>query len=258
MFTWICPQCGREVPPAYTDCPDCTAKAAGEQAPVPAEQAPPAAPPPDLTPRGGFGSAGKIETPVAPPPAYVPPAEKPVYAPPPARRRAAGPGLPTWLMAIVFALAFLGLGAGIYWLVGAARGHGQAAPSASVESPAAKPGAVVSPYQKFIEVAGIRFQEDPKHKDKTLVKYVLINHSEADMIGLSGNVTVWGRTRQSEEDAQGTFAFTTNLKPYESKDLQAPLNTKLKIYELGDWQNLTTDLQITAPGGASGGSPTPQ
>ncbi|MBZ5585278.1 MAG: hypothetical protein LAQ30_24350 [Acidobacteriia bacterium] len=153
MFTWICPQCGREVPPAYTDCPDCTAKAAGEQAPVPAEQAPPAAPPPDLTPRGGFGSAGKIETPVAPPPAYVPPAEKPVYAPPPARRRAAGPGLPTWLMAIVFALAFLGLGAGIYWLVGAARGHGQAAPSASVESPAAKPGAVVSPYQKFIEVS---------------------------------------------------------------------------------------------------------
>ena len=24
MFTWICPQCGREVPPAYNDCPDCS------------------------------------------------------------------------------------------------------------------------------------------------------------------------------------------------------------------------------------------
>ncbi len=23
MFTWICPQCGREVPPAYNECPDC-------------------------------------------------------------------------------------------------------------------------------------------------------------------------------------------------------------------------------------------
>jgi hypothetical protein len=26
------------------------------------------------------------------------------------------------------------------------------------------------------------------------------------------------------------------------------VNTKLKIYELGDWQNITTDVQITAPG----------
>ena len=26
MFTWICPQCGREVPPAYNDCPDCSKK----------------------------------------------------------------------------------------------------------------------------------------------------------------------------------------------------------------------------------------
>ena len=32
MFTWICPQCGREVPPAYADCPDCAAKAAASAA----------------------------------------------------------------------------------------------------------------------------------------------------------------------------------------------------------------------------------
>jgi hypothetical protein len=33
----------------------------------------------------------------------------------------------------------------------------------------------------------------------------------------------------------------------ESKELTAPLTTKLKIYELPDWQNVTTDVQITAP-----------
>jgi len=37
------------------------------------------------------------------------------------------------------------------------------------------------------------------------------------------------------------------LKPGESKELTAPLNTKKKIYELPDWQNVTTDVQITAP-----------
>ncbi len=26
-----------------------------------------------------------------------------------------------------------------------------------------------------------------------------------------------------------------------------PFTTKLKIYELADWQNITTDVQITAP-----------
>ena len=35
-----------------------------------------------------------------------------------------------------------------------------------------------------------------------------------------------------------------------SKELSAPLTTKRKIYELADWQNITTDIQITAPSGS--------
>ena len=80
-----------------------------------------------------------------------------------------------------------------------------------------------------------------------MAKFVIINHSPADISGLTGNVTIWGRTQKSEEDAQGTFTFMTNLGPMESKEMSVPLNTKRKIYELGDWQNLTTDVQITAP-----------
>ncbi len=47
MFTWICPQCGREVPPSYTECPDCAAKAKGGAAAVseaPTAEMPTAAP----------------------------------------------------------------------------------------------------------------------------------------------------------------------------------------------------------------------
>jgi hypothetical protein len=79
------------------------------------------------------------------------------------------------------------------------------------------------------------------------VRFVLINHSNADIQGLGGNVTVWGRTRNSEEDAAGTFTFSTDLKANEARDLTAPLTTKLKIYELPDWQNVSTDVQITTP-----------
>jgi hypothetical protein len=148
-------------------------------------------------------------------------------------------------MTILFAFAFLGLGAGIYWAVGYFKGP-SATPSATVESPAAKPGAKTNPLQKYIEISGVRFTQDPKKKT-TVARFMLTNHSEADINGLAGNVTIWGRTQKSEEDAQGTFSFTTNLAPFESKEITAPLNTKLKIYELPDWQNITTDVQITAP-----------
>ena len=266
MFTWICPQCGREVPPAYSDCPDCAAKAAGPQghpgaAPPPPQPLPPAAqpyyPPPPPPPAGG---------PPAPQPYYPPPPAQPYYPAPPPQPppqpyyppaqpqpqplpQAVGPSrfvLPVWLLTVVSALAFVGLVAGIYWLVQAMRGGSQpGTPSASVESRAAKAGAKANPLQRYIEVAGVRFVQDAKKN--TLAKFLVINHSEADFSGLAGNVTIWGRTQKSEEDAEGSFSFTTNLGPLESKDLSAPVNSKLQIYEMPDWQNVTLDLQITAP-----------
>ncbi len=233
MFTWICPQCGREVPPAYTECPDCSNKEGQPAQPQPAAVAQP--PQPEYTPP---------QQPYVPPP--PPPAVGQVrvaqYQPPPAP--AARGGLPTWLLTLVFAFAFLGLGAGVYWLIGWAKGSGPK-PSINVESPSAKAGAKVSPLQKYIEVGGVRFIENAKKQ--TEVKFVITNHSPAEISGLAGNVTIWGRTRTSEEDAAGTFTFSTNLGPWESKEMSAPLNTKLKIYELPDWQNVSTDIQITAP-----------
>jgi len=232
MFTWICPQCGREVPPAYSDCPDCAAKAAAAGS-APAEPLTPGAP---ATPQPVYAQpAPQVQ--VRP---YVPPPPQPAH------------GLPVWLMTVLFAFAFLGLGVGIYWVVGYLRGGRGQGLAATVESPAAKPGAKTNPFQKYIEVSGLRFLEDAKKK--TVAKFLLTNHSDADISGLAGNVTIWGRTQKSEEDAQGTFSFTANIGPQESKEVTAPVTTKFKIYELPDWQNVTLDLQITAPA-VSAGSP---
>jgi hypothetical protein len=158
--------------------------------------------------------------------------------------------MPAWLMTILFAAAIGGIIFGVYSLLktggGTAAGTGPT-PAATVESPAAKPGAKPNPLQKQIEITGVRFSQDAKKK--TLVTFVIINHSQAEINGLAGNVTIWGRTQKSEEDAQGTFSFSTDLAPFQSKEISAPLNSKLKIYELPDWQNITTDVQITAPAG---------
>ena len=296
MFTWICPQCGKEVPPAYNDCPDCSKTAApgGGDAAVAPPANPPAPPtvfaPPPQQPY--YQQPPQAQQPYyqqqpqqpqppqaqqAPPPGYYPPqsqqAPPPEYYPPPQAQPAQpqyppqaqappqgyysapaapahGLNMPVWLMTILVALAVGGVLFGIIALVKSNRGSdgNGPAPIATVESPAAKPGAKTNPLQKYIEVAGVRFVSDPKNQ-APMVKFLLINHSPADINGLAGNVTMWGRTQKSEEDAQGSFSFSATIGPYESKELTAPLNTKRKIYELADWQNITTDVQITAPAG---------
>ena len=280
MFTWICPQCGREVPPSYDECPDCKERAAQQgQAPPPPDappggyappppqyqppqyQAPQYQPPPQQyqppPPQQQYQGSPQYQA----PPQYQPPQQQYQYQPPPPQQPPpqvhvrpytpplppSGGGLPTWLLTILVALAVLGVVAGVVWTIGYFHNRPETKPSASVESPAAKPGAATNAYQKYIEISGVRFAEDPKHKDKTVVHFVVTNHSDAGIDGLGGNVTVWGGTRRSEEDAQGTFTFKTDMKPMESKELTEALNTKLKIYELPDWQNVTTDVQITSP-----------
>lgn len=234
MFTWICPTCGREVPPAYDECPDCAAKAkAGGQ---PAEAA--AQPPPPAVSAAPQG---------APPPqaSYAPPA----VAPPPAALYAIPApraALPTWLLAILFALAFVGLGAGVYWLAHSFRGGNQAAASPPLENVPAKGQAKEHPLQKYVEVTGIRFVQNAKKE--TEARFVVVNHSGADITDLAGTVNIWGRTDKSEEEAAGNFSFKVPaLGPFESKEQAAPVNTKLKVYELPDWQNVSAEVQITSP-----------
>ncbi len=253
MFTWICPRCGREVPPSYDECPDCAKGQQPAAASVEAAGASPVQPQP-APPAFAPAQPAPAPAPVyAAPPNLAPPSGAPAYAPAgyaaaygaPAAPRAP---LPTWLLTIVFALAFAGLVGGVYWVVGVTKrsNAGAAAkPRTAAEQFGVQPGATPSPYQKYIEISGIRFLENAKKKPE--VHFVVTNHSGAAIDGLSGNVTIWARTQKSEEEAAGTFQFTTSIGGWESKDLSAPLTTKYEMIELPDWQNTTADVQITAP-----------
>ena len=230
MFTWICPTCGREVPPSYDKCPDCAARGISGDAPAPAEAS--------SSPAAGSPGAAPAAPTAIPQQRAEAPAQ---YAVPPPPRA----GVPVWLLTILFAFAFVGLGAGVYWAVNYFRGGSQAAASGNAETVPAKSPAKQNPLQKYVEVTGIRFVTV---KDKIEARFVIVNHSGADITGLAGSVNIWGRTAKSEEEAAGSFSFQLpSLGPYESKDATAPVTTRLKAYELPDWQNVSTDVQITAP-----------
>ncbi len=220
MFAWICPTCGREVPPAYSECPTCAPAGPPPRVPEPpGETAPPPMPPP----------------PAAVPSLAVP---APTVAAAPASSRVAVPG---WLLSVMFALVFIViLLAVIVW-----KQTRQAAPApapskaAQIEGAEAVPTTQPNPEFKDLELAGFRLTEG--EKQKVFVEFVVVNHSGADLGEIGAKAELKAITAHDKE-AVGTFEFKTSLNAYESKDVKAPLATKLRVYELPDWQFLRAEI----------------
>jgi hypothetical protein len=158
-----------------------------------------------------------------------------------------GRGPNVWLMSVLFTLLFVAGGAGLYWMLRRPGGTAAAPGEVKMENVSAKGVAASSnPLQKFVEVTGIRLVQDKAQR--TQARFLIVNHSAAELTDLSGTVTLWGRTQKSEEESVGSFSFkVASLGPYESRDISAPVDTKLRVYELPDWQNLTGELQLSSP-----------
>ncbi len=146
---------------------------------------------------------------------------------------------------------FLLIGYGAYSYLN--RGDSTAA-SASGDKPAAAAAAggasnqkVTNPLQKYVEVVGIRMITENK---QPAVKFLVVNHSGAEIVDLAASVTLMASTARSDEDPVGTFNFKVpSVGPNEFKETSAPLKTKLKPYEMPDWQNVVAQVDITSPQG---------
>ena len=116
-----------------------------------------------------------------------------------------------------------------------------AAPSQAAQIAAAEtvPTTQAIPELKDLELIGFRLTED--EKEKPFVEFVVINHSGADLgdIGLKADLKA---ITAHDQQTVGTFEFKTSLNAYESKDVKVPLATKLRVYELPDWQFLRAEI----------------
>ena len=148
-------------------------------------------------------------------------------------------------MSLGVALALLILLGGAYYFLQRS-GTGNPAEKAGLENPSnASKQKVTNPLQKYIEVVGLRMVTENK---KPVAKFVVVNHSSTDIADLAANVTLWASTSRSEEDSVGSFTFKVpDIGANDSKELKVPLKTKLKMYQLPDWQNTTAEIEITSP-----------
>ncbi len=103
-----------------------------------------------------------------------------------------------------------------------------------------------NPVAKYIELVGVRITET---KPGTLqVKFAVVNHSDADVGNIEMNVNLRPTTAKPEDPPLASFkARVDGLGPEDLKEVTVDVPTKLRAYELPDWQFLTTDFEITEP-----------
>jgi hypothetical protein len=118
------------------------------------------------------------------------------------------------------------------------------------KGPAEPPGAAIPtnkhPLTKYVEVIGFRLSEGGTGKLK--IKFSVINHSQADIGDLGMKITLTTTAAKPGDEPVAVFdAMVPSLGPEETKDVTVTVPTKLRIYELPDWQFLHATFEITSP-----------
>jgi len=103
-----------------------------------------------------------------------------------------------------------------------------------------------NPLAKYLEIAGFRVTEGGA--GKLTVKFAVINHSDADIGDLMMKVSLTTTAAKPGDPPIAVFdAKVPALGPQETKDATGTATTKLRVYELPDWQFLRADAEITSP-----------
>jgi hypothetical protein len=155
-----------------------------------------------------------------------------------------GRGLPAWLVTILVAVVAIGVIFGIVRLLGSKGSTGSEATTAQQQSAAASDTS--NPYAKVLEITGVRIVEDAKQHANA--QFLVVNHSPADLPDLELEVALTTTTAKAGDEPLAVMTVKTGPIPANgSKDVSAALNTKLRAYELPDWQFLRASFSMKAP-----------
>jgi hypothetical protein len=102
------------------------------------------------------------------------------------------------------------------------------------------------PLTKYVELVGFRLSEAGGGKLK--IKFIVVNHSEADIGDLGVKVRLTTTSAKPDDPPVAEFdAKIPSLGPEEIQDVMATVASKLRVYELPDWQFIKAEFEITSP-----------
>ena len=103
------------------------------------------------------------------------------------------------------------------------------------------------PLAKYVELVGFRLSEAGGGK-MMRVKFVVVNHSLADIGDLGVKVRLTTSSAKPDDPPIAEFDVKVPpLGPEEIQDVTATVPTKLRVYELPDWQFIKAEFEITSP-----------
>ncbi|MDR3719464.1 MAG: hypothetical protein P4K98_11730 [Bryobacteraceae bacterium] len=145
-------------------------------------------------------------------------------------------------MTILVAAIAVGVIYGVVRLLGSKSAPGADATTAALQQAAAKSDSS-NPYAQYLEVTGIRISEDEKQHAQAHL--MVVNHSTADLPDLELQVSISTTTAKAGDDPLAVVTIKTGGLPANgSKDIAAPLQTKVRAYEMPDWQFLRASFTI--------------
>jgi hypothetical protein len=103
-----------------------------------------------------------------------------------------------------------------------------------------------NPVAKYLELVGLRIGErSPGH---LVIQFGIVNHSEADIGDVKMTVNLSTTAAKPGDPPLISFpASVSKLGPNDLKDVSVEVPTKMRVYELPDWQFLKANFDITEP-----------
>lgn len=104
----------------------------------------------------------------------------------------------------------------------------------------------IHPLAKHIELGGFRLAEPTKGTLR--VKFNVINHSQADLGDLEMTVSLVAAAAGADDPPLTVVKVKVpNMGPEDSKAVEVSTPTKMRVYEMPDWQFIRARFEITSP-----------
>jgi hypothetical protein len=102
-----------------------------------------------------------------------------------------------------------------------------------------------NPAAKHLELVGFRITE--KTVGKLEIQFGVVNHSDADLGDIALDVALKTTTSKDADPPLVSFKAKVALGPQELKAVSVEVPSKLRPYELPDWQFLKVDFRLDEP-----------